>query len=326
MRVTLRELVYILSKAKQTQKVKSYIFYSNDFKSLDGGFVEGYISTGDKDLVNDIITPNCLIDMLSQLQDRTIKLDVEHESFKGRGVERELSKAKIPIGKITDASLDRKGIKVKSELNPHHSRFNEVKNSIKDGFLDAFSIAFVPVEKITKMVNGSQVRLLEKVNLLNVAFTGNPCNTEAQITSVMLKSLDDEDNNLKESGGNSMTEEEAVKETVEEKPVDEVKPVEEKPAEKPVPEAEKEEVPDENVEAKSLAIQVKELTEQVAELKSTPKKEDFGERLKSIEEGMKSINEVVSSPQFKARAENMKAVLKAEEPEKKEISLISRLG
>ena len=46
-------------------------------------YVEGYISTSDLDLVNDIVTKNCIVDMGEQMRERVLKLDVEHESFKG---------------------------------------------------------------------------------------------------------------------------------------------------------------------------------------------------------------------------------------------------
>jgi len=49
-------------------------------------FITGYISTTDLDRVNDIVTPNCLSDMLSQLKGKNIKLDIEHEVLKGNKV------------------------------------------------------------------------------------------------------------------------------------------------------------------------------------------------------------------------------------------------
>jgi chemotaxis protein histidine kinase CheA len=75
-------------------------------------------------------------------------------------------------------------------LNKHISRFNEIKGSIKVGFLDAFSIAYIPVKSIMETRNGQEVRRLEKLNLLNVAFTGNPVNTEAKMINVFAKSLE----------------------------------------------------------------------------------------------------------------------------------------
>ena len=172
----------------------SFIFSTSPIELKQEGenfFVEGYISTSDLDLVNDIVTKTCILDMAEQMKTRTIKLDIEHESFRGKSqIEAEINKTIIPAAKIEDFLIDKKGLKVRAMLNRHIQRFQEVKNSIKDGFLDAFSIAFVPVKETIQNKGGKQVRMLDKINLLNVAFTGNPVNTSATIENVFMKSLD----------------------------------------------------------------------------------------------------------------------------------------
>ena len=219
---------------------KSYYFNSDSLKALDGQFVEGYISTGDKDLVNDIITANCMVDMLAQMKNRIVTLDVEHETFRGKDhVEREINKSLNPIAKIVEASLDGKGIKVKTQLNPHNPRYEEIEGSIQDEFLNAFSIAYVPVD-FKNREDGT--RLLDKVNLLNVTFTGVPVNPEASITNVMLKSLND--------GGISMVEQKVQAEA---KAVDAG-------------------VKLENLEVKSLSEKVDSLAKELSELKAMAKK------------------------------------------------------
>jgi len=301
---------------------KAYVFVSEELKA-NGEELEGYISTGDKDLVNDVVTPNCMMDMLNQLQDRSIKLDVEHESFRGRQEEKELNKTLIPVGKIIDASLDRKGIKVKCELNKHHSRFEEVKNSIKDKFLDAFSIAYVPTKFSHKAKEGETTRLLEKVNLLNVAFTGNPVNPYASFTNVALKSLEDGvefSEDISESeineliGGIDMAEKEEKKdeEQPQEKPEEKPEqPTEEtKPEEAPKEEPKQEEKPAEaNVEAKALSDKISALSERIAELKSVYEKDkeesEAKEQLKALTEKVEELDKVLSKPQFKARVEQL---------------------
>lgn len=154
-------------------------------------FIEAYISTSGQDLVNDIVTENCLKSMLKQIVDRNIKLDFEHESFRGEGNEEiELNKTLNPVGRITGGFIDDRGLMVKAVLNKYHSKSKEIFGSVKDKFLDAMSIAFIPT-KTKQVTKGSeQVRLLDDVKLLNVALTGNPVNTEAEIVSVFTKSLE----------------------------------------------------------------------------------------------------------------------------------------
>ena len=170
-----------------------FIFTSDNLELKSEGenfFVEGYISTSDLDLVNDIVTKACLLDMAEQMKQRNIKFDVEHESFRGNSnLERETNKTIIPVAKMDDFLMDKKGIKVRAKLNNSSARFNEVKGSIEGGFLDAFSIAYIPIKSTIEERAGQKVRLLDKINLLNVAFTGNPVNTEAKMTNVFAKSL-----------------------------------------------------------------------------------------------------------------------------------------
>ena len=46
-------------------------------------FVEGFISTSERDLVDDIVTDRALDSMMNQLKTRVVKLDFEHEAFRG---------------------------------------------------------------------------------------------------------------------------------------------------------------------------------------------------------------------------------------------------
>jgi len=171
-----------------------FIFTSGPIELKQEGedfFVEGYASTSDLDLVNDIVTKDCIMDMAEQFRGRAIKFDIEHESFRGKSdFEKEINKTIIPMAKTEDFLVDKTGLKVKAKLNKNAKRFDEVKGSIEDGFLDAFSIAYVPVKSRIIEKNGQEIRMLDKINLLNVAFTGNPINPHASMTNVFAKSLE----------------------------------------------------------------------------------------------------------------------------------------
>lgn len=266
----------------------SFIFSSDNIElKAEGGnfFVEGYISTSDIDLVNDIVTKACLLDMAEQMKKRSIKCDVEHESFKGKtNLEMEINKTIIPAARMDDFLIDKKGLKVRAMLNKHSRRFDEVKGSIEDEFLDAFSIAFIPVETKTEIKNGIVVRLLDKINLLNVAFTGNPINTESKMTNVFAKSLEflkeKEDHNhlsdvkikLQEVKDMEKEEEKETTETQEEEKKEEAESTESTESEKTEEtkdeessedSGEKEEEKKEDEEKESESAEVKALTEKV---------------------------------------------------------------
>ena len=54
-----------------------------NIKGVEHTFVEGDISTNDIDFVNDIMSKNCQESMQKQVLERNMKLDIEHEAFKG---------------------------------------------------------------------------------------------------------------------------------------------------------------------------------------------------------------------------------------------------
>jgi len=171
--------------------------------------VEGYISTPDIDLVNDIMTVKCQEDMTRQVKSGRVKLDYEHETLRAEEgeseQEAEYNKALNPLGRITDGYLDENGSTyVTAVLNPNWKKtdpqgnvvktFSEVWEEIEDGFLDGFSVAFVPEQVREGEKQGTPVRYLDKVRLINVAMTGNPIQQSATLTGygireAMAKSL-----------------------------------------------------------------------------------------------------------------------------------------
>jgi len=187
---------------------QQFTFYSDkiSYKTVEGKngkeyFVTGYISTGDVDLVNDVVTKNCSDSILNQFKDRTIKLDFEHEAFRGKSIiESEANKTKIVLGKAISQEVDSKGVLTTWKLNDTWKKYDEKGNvtmtfkdlwkNVEEGFYDAFSIAYIPTKTSTENREGKNIRLLDNVNLLNVALTGNPVNTHATMTAVMAKSLE----------------------------------------------------------------------------------------------------------------------------------------
>lgn len=197
-----------MSTMAPDNSIKPFIFYSDklNFKTIDGKkgkeyWIEGYVSTGDLDLVNDIVTKRCMDSMLAQFDMRTIKLDFEHETFRGDNeINAEAAKTRLPLGKAMNKERDSKGVKVKWKMNPNWKKFNnkgeivmtfqELWANVEEGYYDAYSIAYVPTKTAMIERNGESIRLLDDVNLLNVALTGNPINPGATMTSVMQKSLE----------------------------------------------------------------------------------------------------------------------------------------
>jgi hypothetical protein len=269
-------------------------------KGKDKYYIEGYISTIDEDLANEVVTMEAQKDMLNQIKGRTITLDAEHETFYEKdGTPIDRPKSIIPLGKIIDAELRSKGVWVKAEINTSAPRFKNVWGSIEKGMLNAFSVAFYPIEKVKKKIGDVMKSFVNKLNLINITLTGSPCNPNAKFTPVMktiLKDIDNTTNEVNKMKNVSVKAEEKSKETDEPKEeiVDEKQTetkTEEKEESKDEPKEEsKEEVDDESkeevndepekktsedlelkTELKSLKDKIEELKEEIKVLKTKPK-------------------------------------------------------
>lgn len=213
--------------------MKSHNFQSQQFNhtvvELKGEkkyFVEGFISTIDADDYNDIVTMEAQKSLATQVKNKIITMDVEHEEFideRGNVLERPKNNT-VPVAKIVDSELKANGVWVKAEINKHSSRFKEVWGSIKDRFLHSFSIAFTNIKAITKQIQGQTVRLIEDLNLINVTLTGSPVNTNATFSPALkavLKNM--EETKMTEEVKEQPTEEAKEEVKVEEQPKEEVK-------------------------------------------------------------------------------------------------------
>ena len=257
-------------------KTDSIFYKSEDSNGKKSYYVEGYISTGEQDLYNDIVTEEAMQSMLKQINEKNITLDYDHEVWRD-------STSILPVGKIEEAKIDENGLWVKCKLNPASPKFKNLWGSIKEGFVTAFSIAFRPLKTIMKTIGDTEVRLLEDLELLNVALTGVPVNKTAVMTdfgmkSVILKAISD----LNKDEVLCMSKEEINNENLEEK--SEVQETEETSEEveenKPEEVEEKSEKVDNSQEKiEELSAQLKSLQDklstQEAELKSIKEKEVF---------------------------------------------------
>lgn len=310
----------VMQMREELAKQKNYTFntdsitYSFGLKGDKNAYVTGYISTSEQDLYDDIITEEALKSMMEQIQNSTITIDYEHEAFRD-------DSSILPVGKIIEAKVDDRGLWVKCKLNKFSPKFKALWGSIKEEFVNAFSIAFKPLEIVEKMVGDVKVRMIKSLKLLNVAFTGAPINEGARVDgwdmkSIMLKAINDtieEQVLVSKRLLTKLMEEKSME--PENKPEDAVKPegeaveapaeapaeastepVEEKAEPEPEVEAPAESEADEDpVEAKALAELTKnvdKLAKENAELKSD---------LKTLKETEVFKSPAASSPDLKGQ-------------------------
>lgn len=278
-------------------------------KSGKEHYVTGYISVPEVDIYNDLVTPVALKSMLNQIHNSTIMLDYEHEAWRD-------NQTLIPVGKIVDAKIDDRGLWVKAVLNKSSPKFKDMWGSIKGGFVKAFSIAFKALSTVTKSINGTQVRVINDLQLLNVALTGTPVNLSATMTdygmkAVMLKAISEHENNEVVN----MPEEEKAPEA--EAPKEEAKeePKAEAPAE---PEQKAEEDKKEEEEKKALA---KKEEEKKAEEEEAMKKKESVEN-KAVEDltaELKALHKTVEAQGKELKSLKDTGVFKSKTPEQPEI-------
>lgn len=268
----------------QSSEHTSFGSYIINLKGESEFYVEGYIATYDKDKVNDVITRKGMESIYDTVTE--VKADLEHEAFvpddKGYGVFGSRS-GLIPVGKVEEKRLDNIGVWVKAKLNPHLKGFEALWKSVKDGFVDSFSIAFSEPQSGDFMIRDDGARLLNHVNLLNFALTGNPVNPNAAITNVIAKSM-----NFKED---KMSKEEEEVKTIE----PEVK------AEEPVVEVPVEETP--SAELKAINDRLEAIEDRLAtapvEKKSEPKVD-----YKAVLEKLEKIEKTLAAPVLKGEINN----------------------
>lgn len=286
------------NKLKSKIEKKSYKFFTDigfecvEIKGIKRYFVTGYISTKDLDKANDIITEDGLKNMLAQLKSKKIKLDVEHEAVTD-------SPDTLPIGRILESHIDSKGLFIKAELNYASPKFPAIWLSVKNGFLDAFSIAFRPIKKAFKKIGDTTVRLLDSVELFNVALTGNPVNPNCNISAVFMKSLeamDEIQNEEKEMVEELEKKTEEVQEDIQAEVEAEVPTKTEEPAEAEAkPEAEAKEEPKEESSNDNDGAELKAMIKTL-EIK-------LAEQDKKHETEMKALKKAINTPELKALAE-----------------------
>lgn len=261
-----------------------------DCKSEDELFIQGYISTTDVDKVNDIVTNAGQDDLTEQLKSMSITMDLDHETFRDENGNSKKVKSLIPVAKIVESKREEKGTFVKALINNAHPSFKSISESIKKGFLHSFSIAYVPVKAVTRIIDGVKTRLLDKVNLLNVAITGVPVNPNATfsiVTKSFIGSKMVEEKNLE----TQMTELKSVVES-KEKEIAELKSV--------ISAKDTELAELKSVEQKNTA-EVKSFGAEIAELKS--KLSGFDEVKLQVAELKSVLEKVRATPIYKAQVE-----------------------
>ena len=152
-------------------------------------YVEGFLSAPVKDLHGETVSENVLFDWSKECVAPPHNLGwLFHESpYKSpenkdkpaiyRIVESKISELKDRLGNT------HRGLWVKALLNKAHPKFNDVWNMVKTGFINSFSVEFLPE------LEDASSKLLQKAKYLASCFVMAPAMDLATITSAYAKSF-----------------------------------------------------------------------------------------------------------------------------------------
>lgn len=258
-------------------------------------YIEGFITTKDRDSSGDVITDNAQNEIVSYLKSAQvpITMDVDHEDWlddNGQVLPKPKG-GRIPIAKIIEAEKRDNGVWVKAVFNNDSPIAEPTWKSIMNKFLHSFSIAFYPLKSIKRVVGDTVTNLIDSIDLVQVTLTGAPVNKHATFVPVM----------------------KAVAQTMEDKKMsDEQKQEQPKTAEEP-----KQDTFVSKEEFEKLQVAIKELTESkeklTAELSAVTTKfqESQAKQTESIDGPMAQIKSLIKEI-AELKAELNKPIMKSE--------------
>jgi hypothetical protein len=156
---------------------KSYYFTDLEMKSEEGElYIEGYASSINKDLGNDVLTEECLHQMAEEINKKNIKIGYDHTEILGGRPTLEA------VGKLIEAKVKDGKLWVKGVLDKTFTHFDKIKEKIKKKFLDGLSIEYQvdPAKTIVEWKDGVRHRIIKGLKtLFGVALTPRPMNQDA---------------------------------------------------------------------------------------------------------------------------------------------------
>lgn len=185
------EIIILITHRSVISKMSRFNIIEIKSNGEKNYYLEGYVSTTDPDFVNDIVDNIGQKAVFKELKNKQITMDEDHNEWRDpkTGKYHTRKKNKFPLAKVVDVKLDNKGTWVKAELNKYHPDFEKkILPMIKEGYLHSFSIAYNVTKSFTKLVNNVKYRIIQGLNLANIAITGNPVNSNAKF-NVILKSI-----------------------------------------------------------------------------------------------------------------------------------------
>lgn len=167
-----------------------------EFKEEDGNYyVEGFVSAPDVDLGFDVVeNQHEIIEQLESGNSLATKLSYRHDWFKKDGDKDKF----IPIGKYVKGSgivkqhplLDKEAAWARFKMNKRHPDFEMIKEDIKEGYVDGFSIEFKAINFVTRVIGNVAARVIKSLKLVGIGLAMRPMNPNAIMTGFVMKEFE----------------------------------------------------------------------------------------------------------------------------------------
>jgi HK97 family phage prohead protease len=154
----------------------------------EAGTFEGYASVfGGLDSYNDTVMKGAYEETLKE-RERPVRMRWNHFGE--------------VVGKWLEIREDDKGLYVKGQLTPNHSKANDIRALLKHGAIDGLSIGYFIVDDEP---NGYGGRNLKQIELIEISIVEEPADLGASITGIKTKlekaeSLADIEGSLRDAG------------------------------------------------------------------------------------------------------------------------------
>lgn len=145
-------------------------FLSQEFKAGKKGLIEGYGAIfGNIDAGYDVVQKGAFQESIRAM--KSIKMLWQHDPNK-------------PIGVWDNVAEDEKGVRLQGRLIPEVEAGREALALLKAGAIDGLSIGYRTLKARKEIIEGINVRIIEKAELWEVSLVTFPMNAEATIDAV----------------------------------------------------------------------------------------------------------------------------------------------
>lgn len=158
----------------------------------DGDYIEGFVSTPELDLGNDIV--QCQKEIVEQLTSNSLanKLSYRHDWLADGKDPKTVLEQYPPLGKCIHAEIRehtqfKEAAWARYKLNKNYPNYEKVKEEIKQGFADGFSIEYKAISTISKQLGNVVARVINAIKIIGVGLAARPMNPSSVLTGFMLK-------------------------------------------------------------------------------------------------------------------------------------------